>query len=275
VESMIEECILKYDTRGMREVRKALPVDFCRKTAEFLRGNMETVLITTGFYVSGYCETDGPPGAVMLGEALIRMGSTVGIVTDRYCYEVLKKVKLPFEVYEFPVTGENESKEFGGELLSRVDPSVVVSVERCGRAKDGKYYNMRAQDISSYTGKIDVLFDLPRSVGVGDGGNEIGMGKVYDSVKEVVVHGDVIGSVVETTHLVVSSVSNWGVYGLLAYLSIKEDTLLLKSEDSILSRLIKAGAIDSSSGERVLAVDGFSLETTNEIIDDLKKETGL
>jgi hypothetical protein len=272
---MIEECILRYDTRGMKEVRKALPVEFCRRAAEFLRRNMQIVLITTGFYVSEHCETDGPPGAVMLGEALMKMGSTVGIVTDRYCYEVLKKVKVPFEVYEFPIAGEKESKEYGGELLSRVDPSVVVSIERCGRAKDGKYYNMRAQDISPYTGRIDVLFDFPRSVGVGDGGNEIGMGKVFDSVKEVVAHGDVIGSVIETTHLVVSSVSNWGVYGLLAYLSIKEGTLLLGSEDGILSRLVKAGAIDSSSGEHVLAVDGFSLETTNEIIDDLKKETGL
>jgi hypothetical protein len=275
VKSMIEDCILKYDTRGMSKVREALPVDFCRKAAEFLRDNMGTVLITTGFYVSGYCETDGPPGAVILGEALMRMGSTVGVVTDRYCCEVLKKVKVPFEVYEFPITGEEESEEYGGELLSRVDPSIIVSIERCGRAKDGKYYNMRAQDISSYTGKVDVLFDFPRSVGVGDGGNEIGMGKVYDSIKEAVVHGDVMGSVIETTHLVVSSVSNWGVYGVLAYLSIKEDTLLLRSEDDILSRLVKAGAIDSSSGEHVLAVDGFSLETTNKIIDDLKRETGL
>lgn len=275
MKSMIEECILRYDTRGMREVRKALPVDFCRKAAEFLRDNMGTVLITTGFYVSGCCETDGPPGAVMLGEALMRMGNNVGIVTDRYCCEVLKKVKVPFEVYEFPITGEKESKEYGGELLSRVDPSVVVSIERCGRAQDGRYYNMGAQDISLYTGKVDVLFDFPKSVGVGDGGNEIGMGKVYDSVKEVVAHGDVIGSVIETTHLVVSSVSNWGVYGLLAYLSMKEDTLLLGGEDDILSRLVRAGAIDSSSGEHVLAVDGFSLETTNEIIDELKKEIGL
>jgi hypothetical protein len=275
VKSMIEECILRYDTRGMKEVRKELPVDFCGKAAEFLRSHMDKVLIATGFYVSGYCETDGPPGAVILGEALMEMGCSVGIVTDRYCYDVLKKVKVPFEVYEFPITGEKESKEYGDKLLTRVDPSVVVSVERCGRARDGKYYNMKAQDISLCTGKIDTLFDFPRSLGVGDGGNEIGMGKVYDSVKDMVLHGNVIGSVIETTHLVVSSVSNWGVYGLLAYLSIKEDRLLLRSEDDILSRLVKAGAIDSSSGGRVLAVDGFSLETTNEIIDSLKKETGL
>lgn len=272
---MIEECILKYDTRGMKEVRNALPMDFCREAADFLRTRMDTVLITTGFYVSGYCETDGPPGAVLLGEALTDLGSTVGVVTDRYCYEVLKKARVPLEVYEFPVTGEKESREYGEELLSRVDPSVMVSIERCGRARDGRYYNMRALDISSHTARIDVLFDVPWSVGVGDGGNEIGMGNVYDSVKEAVVKGDIIGSVVETTHLVVSSVSNWGVYGLLAYLSIKEDRLLLKSEDDILSRLVRAGAIDSGSGRHILAVDGFSLETTNEIIDELKKETML
>ncbi|MBU7013630.1 MAG: DUF4392 domain-containing protein [Theionarchaea archaeon] len=272
---MIEDIILKYDTRGMNDLRNELPVDFCRQAAEFLRGHMDTVLMTTGFYVSGCCETDGPPGAIMLGEALMELGSNVKVVTDRYCYEVLKMAQVPFDVYEFPVAGEKESRAYGEELLSQIDPTVLVSIERCGRATDGGYYNMKAQDISQYTAKIDVLFDFPWSVGVGDGGNEIGMGKVHDRIRDVVVHGDIIGSVVETTHLVVSSVSNWGVYGLLAYLSMQEERLFLKSEDKILSALVKAGAIDSTSRSHVLAVDGFSLQTTHEIIDSLEEESGL
>ncbi|MBU7025688.1 MAG: DUF4392 domain-containing protein [Theionarchaea archaeon] len=269
---MIEDIILEKDKRGMSALRKVLPLDFCKKAAEFLYKHMENVLIATGFYVSGFCETDGPVGAVMLGEALLGLGLDVSVVTDRYCYEVLKKVKVPFDVHLFPIAGEKESRKAAEDLMSVVNPSVLVSIERCGRAKDGLYYNMRGEDISRYTGRIDFLFDFPWTIGIGDGGNEIGMGNVYDAVKEVVLHGEVIASVVKTTHLVISSVSNWGVYGLLAYLSEIEGKVLLKREDKILGDLVKTGAIDSSCKKCELAVDGFSLEDTNTIIDRLLKQ---
>jgi len=272
ISTMIEDIILEKDKRGMSALRKVLPLDFCKKAAEFLYKHMENVLIATGFYVSGFCETDGPVGAVMLGEALLGLGLDVSVVTDRYCYEVLKKVKVPFDVHLFPIAGEKESRKAAEDLMSVVNPSVLVSIERCGRAKDGLYYNMRGEDISRYTGRIDFLFDFPWTIGIGDGGNEIGMGNVYDAVKEVVLHGEVIASVVKTTHLVISSVSNWGVYGLLAYLSEIEGKVLLKREDKILGDLVKTGAIDSSCKKCELAVDGFSLEDTNTIIDRLLKQ---
>jgi len=173
------------------------------------------------------------------------------------------------DVYLFPLSNEEESREYADKLISFFDPSVVVAVERCGRAKDGRYYNMWGEDITAYTAKIDVLVEGLKSIGFGDGGNEIGMGKVYDAVLKTVLNGEKIASVVETTHLVVSSVSNWGCYGLIAYLSLFEGELLLKREDSVLEKVVKAGAIDSGCKERVLQVDGFSLAVTNEIIDAL------
>ncbi len=267
---MIEDIILEHEKRGMSEVRKSLPPDYCRRAAQFLHDNRRSVLITTGFYVSGFCETDGPVGAVMLAEALAGSGSEVSIVTDSDCCAVLRKVKVPFAVHEFPITGEKESRECAESLLSGIDPSLLISVERCGRAKDGNYYNMGGEDISEHTGKVDFLFDFPRTIGVGDGGNEIGMGNVYDAVRKVILHGERIASVVRTTHLVVSTVSNWGVYGLLAYLSEFEGEMVLKQEDEILKNLVKAGAVDSFSKEHTLAVDGFSLEETNAIIGKLQ-----
>lgn len=270
---MIEDVLLEKDKRGMSALREVLPFDFCRRAAEFIHRTMGNVLIATGFYVSGRCETDGPVGAVMLGEALLGLGSDVSVVTDRYCFEVLKKVKVPFEVHVFPITGEKESRNAADDLICGVDPSVVVAVERCGRAQDGLYYNMRGEDISEYTGKIDFLFDFPNTIGIGDGGNEIGMGNVYDAVRKVVLHGEIIASVVKTTHLVVSSVSNWGVYGLLAYLSEIEGKMLLRKEDEILGNLVRAGAIDSSSKKSELMVDGFSLQETNTVIKKLKRQT--
>jgi hypothetical protein len=49
-----------------------------------------------------------------------------------------------------------------------------------GAAPDGKYYNMRALDITQFTAPIDRLFGFCRdskhmgTTGIGDGGNEIG-----------------------------------------------------------------------------------------------------
>ncbi|MBU7012377.1 MAG: DUF4392 domain-containing protein [Theionarchaea archaeon] len=272
---MIEDIILEHDTRGMNRLREFLPADFCEKAAHFLHDHSENVVITTGFYVSGHCETDGPPGCIMLAEALMNLGSKVSVVTDEYCFTVFKKLNIPFDVYCFPITGEKESREHADDLISTIDPSLLISVERCGRAQDKKYYNMRGDDISKYTARIDWLFDFPRTIGIGDGGNEIGMGNVHDQVKKAVMHGEKIASIVETTHLVISSVSNWGVYGLLAYLSVVEGELLLKSEDDILEKLIKAGAIDSSSKKSELAVDGFPLGVTNGIIKTLMDQTNL
>ncbi len=269
---MIEDIILENSWRGMSELREYLPSDFCRRAAEFLYRNVGNVLICTGFYVSGSCETDGPVGSLMLGEALARMGSDVSLVTDRYCFEVLERMKVPFGCHCFPIAGEKESREFSEDLLSVVDPSLIVSVERCGRAKDGFYYNMRGEDISGFTGKIDCLFTFPRSVGVGDGGNEIGMGNVYEGVRKVVSHGEKIGSVIKTSHLVISSVSNWGVYGLLGYLSEFEGKLFLRREDEIVGALVKAGAVDSRSGSPELRVDGFSVEETDRIIERVKQQ---
>jgi hypothetical protein len=269
---MIEDIILEHGTRGMGELREYLPSDYCRRAAEGLREYADTVLIATGFYVSERCETDGPVGAVMLGEALTRLGARVVLVTDRYCSDVLKKVTT-FDVYEVPLAGEKESEQYADAVVSQVDPSLLVSVERCGRAHDGRYYNMRGDDITEYTGKVDFLFDFPKTIGIGDGGNEIGMGNVYDAVKEVVLHGEVLASVVETTHLVISTVSNWGVYGLLAYLSEMEGEMLLKREDEILEKVVRAGAIDSGSKKCVLQVDGFSLKESNGIIEKLKEES--
>ena len=272
---MIEDIILEKDTRGMSELRELLPFNFCEQAANFLYRYMDSVVIVTGFYVDGFCETDGPVSSIMLAEALMQLNTEVVMVVDRYCYEVLKKVNIPFEVCLFPIAGEKESRKCAEDLLSVIEPSILVSVERCGRAKNGLYYNMRGEDISEYTGRIDYLFDSTiRSIGIGDGGNEIGVGNVYDDVKKVVVHGEIIASVVKTTHLIVSSVSNWGVYGLLGYLSRITGEMLLKKEDEILKNVVKAGAIDSLCRKGELRVDGFSLEETNRIIESVLNQTG-
>src|SRR5207247_10230427 len=56
------------------------------------------------------------------------------------------------------------------------------------------------------------------TVGVGDGGNEIGMGNVRARLAKGGGLAARIASVVSVDHLVVAGVSNWGAYGIVAHL---------------------------------------------------------
>ena len=81
---------------------------------------------------------------------------------------------------------DDASIGFASELLSRLEPSLLISIERCGLTKDGTYLNMRDVDISPQTARLDHLFlQHPRTIGIGDGGNEIGMGNLAQFIPGV------------------------------------------------------------------------------------------
>ncbi len=58
------------------------------------------------------------------------------------------------------------------------------------------------------------------TIGIGDGGNEIGMGKVHKRVIDHIENGQQIASAVTTDHLITAGVSNWGASALVAALYI-------------------------------------------------------
>lgn len=83
---MIEDIILRHSQRGMQVLRKFMPQDYCRTAAEkLLKLPRGKVLLTTGFYVAGYAETDGPAGTFVLARALQKLGFEPVIVTDKFC----------------------------------------------------------------------------------------------------------------------------------------------------------------------------------------------
>src|SRR5439155_804440 len=106
-------------------------------------------------------------------------------------------------------------------LLASERPTHLVAIERPGRARDGTYRNMRGADVSEWNAGIDELFvraGRVTTVGVGDGGNEIGMGNVRARLAKGGGLAARIASVVSVDHLVVAGVSNWGAYGIVAHL---------------------------------------------------------
>ncbi len=52
---------------------------------------------------------------------------------------------------------------------------------------NGRYYNMRMQDITDYVAKYDIFFQLCTcpTLAFGDGGNEIGMGNIREELSHL------------------------------------------------------------------------------------------
>lgn len=272
---MIEDIVLRHSRRGMTVLREYLRPDYCRAAArELLEKPRKAVLLATGFYVGGFAETDGPVGTFFLAKALKELGFTPVIVTDRYCAAFFDGTG--FEVCCMGT--EAGSEEYEG-LLERFLPAALISVERCGRNRLNDYANMRGVSIAEHTAKLDLLFELAAArgiltIGVGDGGNEIGMGNVADAIDERL---SLTPCVVPVSHLILATVSNWGAYALAAYLQREtgreEDLLPDFSEvEAYLRHIVELGSVDGLTREHTATVDGFSLETEREIVDALREE---
>ena len=79
-------------------------------------------------------------------------------------------------------------------------------------------------------------------------------------------------AVTGSTHLIISSVSNWAGYGLAAALSqvSGKDVSTSRTEaESVINAMIELGAVDGELLEPIPWVDGFSLDENLEIVDRL------
>ena len=271
----IEDVILAHDKRGISALRPHLEVAFCETAARFLLRHAGTVLIATGFYVqrAEAPETDGPPGALAMGRALRALGNRVVYVSDAYTAPLLADLApSDTETIDFVIDDDSASIKLARDLLDRITPTVLIATERCALTASGTYLNMRGQDISPYTARLDHLFTRhPYSVGIGDGGNEIGMGNLVSRIPQVATLPD-DPAVTRTTHLVIASVANWGAYGVVAALSrLSGRNLLPRSADesACIRRLVSLGAVDGVTGTADCTVDSFTLSENAAVLEHL------
>ncbi|XP_054469741.1 D-glutamate cyclase, mitochondrial isoform X2 [Anoplopoma fimbria] len=273
-----------------------------------------SVAITTGFpthYMhSPPDETDGPPGAIAMATMLLSLGKRVTIVTDSRALEMNRsiideavrtgvlKTAIPLVTYED--SGPDSALHF---LCHDGDPSKprydhLVAIERSGRAGDGNYYNMRGVNIKHLVDPIDNLFiaakDIPGIIttGIGDGGNELGMGKLKEKVKTLMPNGSLIACDIPADYAITAGVSNWGGYAVACGLyllhtcpshqryrkrglglehaipqeQLQDWTANLPSvdkEESILSTLVRFGIRSGKTGHLAMEVDGLTFHPTH------------
>lgn len=276
--SGIDKIIRKnLENRGMDKIHLLGEIEAGSKSLYLSK----TVMIVTGFVIRDTLtgETDGPLGAIALASALEQLGKNVILVTDIYTERILqnccriKGIKAPIEI----VPRENAAL-FCDLIIQTYKPTHIVSIERPGMAQDGHYYSMRGEDLSDIVSNADHLFINAKRLGivtlaVGDGGNEIGMGKVAPMIRKYVNKGEHISAVVSTDYLIVAGVSNWGGHALTAALSLLDSRMLLHdrfTEIQLLEEMVSSGAVDGCTKKSSLTVDGLSLEDNLEVLEKLR-----
>lgn len=264
----IEKAVLKnLDKRGLDKVNLTGQLVSCVNDLNL----SQTVVIVTGFVIksAGVGETDGPPGALALAYSLEVLGKKVVIVTDKYSEKLLRVgaelLNLEASIHIFR---ENMEEQQAEEIIKKYEPDHIIAIERPGRNIENRSYSMMGEDITEFCPNTDLLFINAKqhnitTSAVGDGGNEVGMGKVMDVVKKHVFKGNIICAQVETDNLIAAGVSNWGAFAICAGLCITNNNVIMYGEETyedVLKKIVKAGAVDGCSKKNEPTVDGLSYE---------------
>ena len=263
---------------GRRGIAAFFEVGGARRAAEALAGSRR-VIITTGFLVEPkIVETDGPPGAAALGRALRRLGADVTYVSDPETIPVLSAaLRALGEPPEVRAYGDGPGA--AAEIVERARPTHLIAIERPARSRSGDYLNMRGQSVAEWNRPIDELFVMcrrggrdagrPVTIGVGDGGNEIGMGNVRARLARQGTLMARIAATVCVDHLVVAGVSNWGAYGIVAHLGHRAGQRLLHTpaeEREMVMACVEAGAYDGVTRRREATVDALPLDVHASVV---------
>lgn len=238
------------------------------------------VILATGYPIYPWFtgEQDGPVGTATLARALvIALGARPVILTDPnnvdicaaavrgaglYTRPLEDALRLPTTaaVLAFPLEWK-EAAARSQEILDAVRPAALIAIERPGANEHGHYHGAGGQRLTDHCAKIDALFDAARkrgllTIGIGDGGNELGCAAVRDAVLRVVPHGatctcpcgGTIVPTVPTDHFVAASISNWGAYGIEAAMALllgRPDILHDRDVDARVHDLCAAGGANN------------------------------
>ena len=270
-----------------------------------------SAIICTGFMIrsAGQPETDGLTGAALLARGLAAAfgiapvlatdDTAVGplaaacraaglcVTTTAYRGSVHRPRTLPLPlpgractaspaeavIVPFPAGSAPAAvRPLAADLLSSVNPRVVISIERPGANRLGVHHNARGRSISDITAPLDELFTQAQAAGVptvaiGDLGNELGMGVVADTLRALnplgsrcaCPCGSGIACDTPADVTVVGAISDDAAYGILACLAaLRGDINILPTPDilqAVLRAAVAAGAVDGLTGKSEYSID--------------------
>lgn len=264
----LENLLVERNLRGMGRIQSALKPGYLLRAARLLLDGGEGILIATGFPVFDTCETDGPVGAVALQRACAALGKRARLACEQ---PLVAALCSDFDVISLPLTDDPAALD---KALDQVKVDLLVSIERPGLSADGRYYNMRGEDISARVSPLDGWRQQLNCacIAMGDGGNELGMGNIVDALGAL----DITPASSRCTELIIADVSNWAAYGLIAMLGwLSQRDLLAAVEPEItLRQLAGRGIIDGVTRRGEATEDGLPAAEGLAVIDGLRRLCG-
>jgi D-glutamate cyclase len=264
----------------------------------------KTVLLLTGFVIPPWfeAEIDGPVGTATLARSLnLAWNATPVVVTEPDCVEKMSYM-LQYaglgSVKEYPSKNPRSalvqgftldakaSKVEAQKLLSKFSPAAIVAIEKASPNRKGVFHSGVGVDVSRISAKVDAVIEAAKevgipTVGIGDAGNEIGMGCIEDEVRRILptgsecgcpCHGGVASSV-STDSLIVVGTSNWGASAIEALISLhfKAPELLHdgKMEEFLIQKSAELGYVNPASGLAEPQVDAIPSDIHASIVDIL------
>ena len=273
---------MRYDpgNRGLLANAPANPLDRLQEALKEITG----VVILTGFPVrlglhNFTGETDGPLGAANLAYAFESIGVPVWLLTDEEAYWVVNAAVTRRGCKCRPLMlPKYEADEFIAAQLDAIKPSHVLTIERPGKARDGHYHNMRGGIIDAMFVDASSIIEAARergitTVSIGDGGNEIGMGALAETIEKYVPHGEAICAREVADIALISGVSNWWGWGVSALLSRMYGINLLPSDDmerGMLHEMVLAGSVDGCTKKPEETVDNLPMEVHLGVLSNVR-----
>ncbi len=267
----IERLLVARNLRHMQVARAALLPGYYLRAARHLRDLTGTVIIGTGFPVGDTFETDGPVGAMALYETLRTLGAEPVIACGPPLSNALAG---DYRVLALAARELDAANTEATVQLKALRPQAIVAIERPGLAADSRYYNMRGENVTARCTVFDPFISLAHcpTIAIGDGGNEIGMGNIATALAAL----HITTSVTRCDELLVADVSNWGAYGLIAFLALwsRRDLLAEISPLQLLNYLSARGSVDGVTRANTLTEDGLQVHEGLEVIKALRALVG-
>ena len=153
-------------------------------------------------------------------------------------------------------------------------------------------HNMRGENINRFAGDLHRLFEetagyspVVKTIGIGDGANEIGMGSVPWEDLERRLEGEQAGRVpcrIATDWNIVAGTSNWGGYALAAAVAVLRgcpsavEPFHCRQQQELLAAMVSAGpAVDGVTRRREATVDGLPFLTYIQPWQAIRSKLGL
>ena len=298
--------VLRVLYQAARERQRAPQTLLAARSIRQVVSRGDRVLFLTGFLCpKPLPETDGVIGSAVLAAAVeracgavpvfvcepeVRPSITAGLkaVGLNVVSNLHTASGLPHAAVTIDYVADGHHHEQAADEIARdVAPVACLAVERPGANSKGEYHFAMGKNVTQDIAPLDFLYRRVRSagaltVGVGDFGNELGMGAIVDAIRSETPAGAECGCgcrggtacPTEADVTVAVSVSDWGAYaiaGCLAHL-VRDPAVLIGADvyERLTDAVVAAGAIDGPSQYAAPRIDGIDFRFNSALLEVMR-----